>query len=426
MSGYTGRLACVRCGSQTDDRQPWYGCPRCAADGVAANVLPSYQLPASGATIERPDEPGLFRWRELLPVGPDMVPVSLAEGGTPLIAAPGLAEECRVDALWFKDEARNPTLSYKDRLAAVAITVARARGAETVALATSGNHGAATAAYAAAAGLRCVVLTMETIPASMKTLMQSYGASVVAFRSAPERWKVLGEAVRAWGWTPLSGFSNPPLGSNPFGVDGYKTIEYEIIRDTDEPPTAVLVPTAYADGLAGIARGFADLVELKVIEKAPRLVAVDPFGAYARALEQDPPAPVAVAAGATVAFSIGTPIATFQGLRALTTTDGLAAAVGDDAAIMSAQAHIAASTGLYLEPTSASCLPALRQLLDSGQLARDSRVVCVATSSGLKDVEATAARLPPVPVIEPELAALAEVLAAEGAPGSRGRAGRQA
>jgi len=244
----------------------------------------------------------------------------------------------------------------------------------------------------------------------MKTLMQSYGATVVAFKSAPERWKVLSEAVDAWGWTPLSGFKNPPLGSNPFGVDGYKTIAYEIVRDLPEPPTVVVVPTAYGDGLAGIERGFADLLALGAIDRLPRLVAVDPFGAYRAALATQPPVPVAVPAPGTVAFSIGTPIATFQGLRALQDSGGTAAAVPDDNDIMDAQRHLAATTGLYVEPTSAICLPGLRALVEAGQVGPSDRVVCVATSSGLKDVGATADRLSAVPVIEAELSALTEVL----------------
>jgi threonine synthase len=414
VSAYTGRLVCVRCGTESDDSAPWAGCLACAVDGVSANLLPRYDLAGRGGLAELPNEPGIFRWRDLLPVPDDAAPVSLHEGGTPLLDAPVLAAEFGVGELLFKDETRNPTWSYKDRLAAVAITVARARGAHTVALATSGNHGAATAAYAAAAGLRCVVLTMASVPRSMKTLMQSYGATVVAFRTAPERWQVLSEAVAKWGWTPLSGFRNPPLGSNPFGVDGYKTIAYEIIRDRPEPPTVVVVPTAYGDGLAGIQRGFADLLALGVIDRLPRMIAVDPFGAYRAALAEQPVVPVAVPAPGTVAFSIGTPIATFQGLRALQDSGGTAVAVPDDADILAAQQHLASTIGLYAEPTSAICLPGLQVLASQGQLSRSDRVVCIATSSGLKDVDATASQLPAVPVIDADLSALNAVLEGAG------------
>jgi threonine synthase len=415
MNRYDGRLACVRCGALWADTDPWQGCPSCLADGQHANTLPVYDLDGLSGLPEDQSQPGIFRYRDLLPVPDDAVPVSLHEGRTPLLPAPELAAQVGVGALWFKDETRNPTWSYKDRLAAVAVTVARHRGADTIALASTGNHGAASAAYAAAAGLRCVVLTLSSVPTSMKVLMQSYGATVVALETGPQRWKVLAEAVRAWGWVPLSGFVDPPLGSNPFGVDGYKTIAYEIAADLPELPDVVVVPTAYADGLAGIQRGFADLVRLGVVDRQPRLVAVDPFGAYAAALAGPGGEPVGVPVSSTVAFSIGTRIATHQGLAALRSSAGTAAGVPHDEDTMSAQRRIASSVGLYAEASSAICLPGVEALVASGQIGPRDRVVCIATSSGLKDVDASAARLPAVPVIAPELSALRAALDAVGA-----------
>ncbi|MFA9430743.1 pyridoxal-phosphate dependent enzyme [Egicoccus sp. AB-alg2] len=410
MSDYTGRLACVRCGTQVDAVAPWTGCPACARDGVHANVLPTYGAGTTDAAAPDPTQPGIFRYRQRLPLAADVTPVSLAEGNTPLVPTPDLGASLGVGALWFKDETRNPTWSYKDRLAAMAITDARARGAKTVALATTGNHGAATAAYAAAAGLRCVVLTLESVPLTMKVLMQSYGAEVVALRTGPERWQLLRQAVDAWGWVPVSGFLDPPLGSNPFGIDGYKTIAFELHEQLGDVPDAVVVPSAYADGLAGVQRGFADLAELGVTSRQPRLIAVDPFGAYAAAMDAETRVLPRVAAGASVSFSIATPTATHQGVAALRASDGAAAGPFDDQATIDAQLRIARRTGLYLEASSATTLLAVEQLVARGELDGDSRVVCLATSTGLKDIATTAQRLPDVPVIDPDLDQLARYL----------------
>ena len=124
---------------------------------------------------------------------------SLGEGATPLIHLGKIGEEIGLDQLYVKDETQNPTWSYKDRLAAVAVNHAWGSGAETVVVATTGNHGAAVAAYAAAAGLRCVALTLESVPSTMKVLMQIYGAHVVALSSGPERWELLRKAVSKFG-----------------------------------------------------------------------------------------------------------------------------------------------------------------------------------------------------------------------------------
>ena len=412
MSRYLGQMACVRCGTRVDDLAPWEGCPDCRAAGAPANVLPVHQV-VEGPVPRREGEPGIFRYRDLLPVADDVEVVSLSEGGTPLLPADRLAEQVGVTKLWFKDETRNPTWSYKDRLAAVAVTVARARGADTVALATTGNHGAAAAAYAAAAGLRCVALTLASVPETMKVLMQSYGADVVALEKPADRWTLLAEGVRRRGWMPISGFVNPPIGSNPFGVDGYKTIAYEIFDQLGEVPDVVVVPVAYGDGLVGIHRGFRDLVDMGLAARAPRMVAAEPFGPYAAALAHDPREPVPVETSASVSFSVAASMATHQGLQALLQSDGAAVAEPDDDVVMDAQRMIASSLGLYLEASSALCLPAVVRLRGDGRIRPEDRVVCIATSTGLKDVGSTADRLPDVAVVPPDLAELERVLSAE-------------
>jgi threonine synthase len=308
----------------------------------------------------------------------------------------------------IKDESRNPTWSWKDRLAAVAVTRAMERGSDTIVVATTGNHGAAAAAYAAAAGLSCVALTLASVPETMKTLMQVYGADVVALPAPADRWHLMRELVRTRGWEPVSGYCDPPIGSNPFGVDGYKTIAYEIFEQLAAVPEVVVVPAAYGDGLAGILRGFEDLLALGLTDRTPRMVAVDPLGAYRAAAEAG--ILVRVPAGGSVAFSIATTIGTAQGLSAVQRSDGTAVATGDDERLLAAQAGLASSAGLYLENASVAGVVAVNDLAVSGSLPAGGTVVVLGTSTGLKDVGATASQLPAVPVIEPDVAALDRAL----------------
>lgn len=172
----------------------------------------------------------------------------------------------------------------------------------------------------------------------------------------------------------------------------------------------MVVPAAYGDGLAGIQRGFADLVELGAAERQPTLVAVDPFGAHQAALEAWPADPPRVQWRHSSSFSIGSPIATHQGVTAVRAGAGTAVSVPDDDVVMAAQRTIAGTCGLFLEASSAICLPGVEQLVRNGRLDADSRVVCIATSSGLKDIGAAESRLPSVPVIEPELGELERAL----------------
>lgn len=413
MSTYTGTLACPRCGTERPDaRDPYLVCAPCRDDGYHVNPFPRYDLTGASARPD-PGRPGIFAWQHLLPLPADARPVSLREGGTPLLPLTRTAARLGLAELYVKDESRNPTWSYKDRLIAVAVTRAVADGADTVVVSSTGNHGAATAAYAAAAGLRCVALTVESVPLTMKVLMQSYGADVVALRNPPDRWTLMRQGVEQRGWVPVSGFLNPPAGSNPFGVDGYKTIAYEIATELGRAPDVVIAPTAYGDGLTGVLRGFEDLVTLGVVERVPRMVAAEPLGPYTAALADGFRPGATVPVRPSVAFSIATPVATFQGYTALVRSGGTAAAATDEE-ILAEQLRLAREEGLYLEASAVAPLAALAKLRAAGTVAPDESVVLLGTSTGLKDIGATAAHLPPVPVVEPTLAALDEAIGGRG------------
>ncbi|KAA1245097.1 pyridoxal-phosphate dependent enzyme [Mycobacterium simiae] len=355
---------------------------------------------------------GVFGFRELLPLAPDDVPVSLGEGATPLVSLSRLGPRLGLRKLMLKDETRNPTWSYKDRLAAVAITKATACGASTVVVSSTGNHGAAVAAYAAAAGLGCVVLTVSSVPREIHILMQAYGACVVAYDRGPDRWSVMRAAVEEFGWTPISGLVTPPIGSNPFGIEGYKTIAYELWRQLGETPRVVVVPTAHGDGLAGIRRGFSDLIELGLADRMPRLVAIDPFGAYACGLRSREGEQPTVPTQPSMAFSVAARVATYQGLAAITATKGTAVAEPSNDAIAGMQLELASTEGFYAEGASVLTLLAAQKLAASKWIDPDETVVLLSTSTGLKDPGSSASHLGNVAVLEPTLKALEGALPA--------------
>lgn len=382
-----------------------------AVDDGHVYAVPAYDLDALRG-LETTDDPGLFRYRLLLPVGSGAV-VSLHEGDTPLVPLQRLGDDLGLAHLFLKDESRNPTWSYKDRLAAVAVTKAVQQGRDTIVVSSTGNHGAAVAAYAARAGIRCVVLTLASAPLAMTTMMQSYGAITVAVEKPTDRWLVMRQVVEERGWVPMSGFVGPPSGSNPFGVEGYKTIAYELHAQMAGVPDAIVAPVAYGDALAGLARGFEELVSLGMSRQVPRLIAAEPFGPYEDALQHGWRAQAAQPAGATVAFSIGSPMATWQGWDALSRTNGAAASADDDQT-MAAQQRLARQEGLFLEPSSTVAVAVLPELLRRGAITAGERVVVLGTSTGLKDVPTAASRLADTPVIEPTIAALDAAIDAAG------------
>ncbi|MBI4279855.1 MAG: threonine synthase [Armatimonadetes bacterium] len=414
-------LRCLHCGAEYPAADLPMGCERCRTPHFASALTCTYDYEAirKATRVETLQARlgWLWRYAEFLPVDP-VHRVTMREGGTPLMPCPRLGATLGVRDLYLKDETRNPTWSFKDRLCSVAISKAREMGAPGIIASTTGNHGASTAAYAARAGLPCIIVTRADAPLTVRVLMQSYGARVVAVPTDEDRWKVVGEWVARHGWFSTTNVSVPPVGSTPFGVEGYKTIAYEIMHQLDwETPDVVVVPVSAGDALFGIWKGFTDLRRLGWIDDLPTMMAVEPFPAYAVVLERgagtgtgEGGALVTVPGRRTVAFNVGTRTPTYQGLLALRESRGRAVVV-EDTETMEAQLSLASTEGLYVEASSAVALAGVRQLVASGAVAPEATVVAVMTSSGLKDPEATAARLPQVPLIEPTAAAMEAALA---------------
>ena len=404
-------LACVRCGAVYPVTRYAFDCERC--HGTApANLTVTY-APAALAEASRDawaaGPPTLWRYAALLPVEARDA-VSLHEGLTPLVPAARLGDELGA-RLFVKDESRNPTWSFKDRLATVVISAARRLGARVIASSSSGNAGAAVAAYAARAGLPCVVFTFEGTAGPMVTQMRAYGAMVLAVRDKADRWKLLEAGVRRLGWFPTSPFFAPVVGSNPLGVEGYKTLAYEVAEQLGwRAPDWCALPVCYGDALYGMWKGFDELARLGWIDRRPRMVAAEIYGSLTATLAAGGDALVdAPRTHDTLAVSIGATRATYQALAALRASGGTAVQVPDDD-LLHWQVRLAAVEGLYAEPSSVASLAALRRLRETGVIGAGQTVVAVVTAGGLKDPATTARRQGEVPLVPPELDAALDAL----------------
>ncbi|WP_433334727.1 pyridoxal-phosphate dependent enzyme [Spirillospora sp. CA-294931] len=333
----------------------------------------------SGLTL-RKYPGGPWGWPDALPVGGGG---GLGEGCTPCVALDG--------GLWLKDETRNPTGTHKDRAMSVSVAAAVASGASTVVAASSGNAGVAAAAYAARAGLECVVLTGTSIPPVPAARIRAHGARLRAYPDARTRNRMMEAAVTELGWYPLTNYVLPVAGDNPYGCEGYKSIAYELARDLGSDLDAIVVPTCKADVLAGIARGYRELAKAGLVERVPRLVAAETAtaAAFTAALSlPDRPAQerVSIEPAPSPAFSIGAATPSWQGLDALWSTGGEAIAVDVDE-YMTESRRLAASAGLFLEAASAVAVAAARRL-DA------RRVVALGTGGGVTGLTADALREP--------------------------------
>ena len=366
-------LRCISCSLVLALEDRPRGCPICEAAGRPSSLEAVYSgLPRS----VRPSGSG-FTWGEWLPY---LDGVSLGEGGTPCLALPELARELGVAKLSVKHEGMNPTGSHKDRMSAQAVTRALDVGASSVVLASSGNAAVSAAAYCAAAGLRCEVATYSSMPQVFVNALQRLGAQRFAFDQGPQRWEHVRRRVEEEGAFALTNYCLPPVGSPVFGVEGYRAVALECAADGCVPDH-VMVPTARGDLLWGIYSGFRDLHSAGLIDRMPRLWAVEPFPRLAKvrhgeAAQREFP-------GKTSQFSIAGGTVTLQQVHAAQRSGGGAVVVDD------AGAHRGASSlarkGFWVELCAGAGVTAVSQLLGATTISRSDHVLLVLTAKGDRD-----------------------------------------
>ncbi|MBS1998137.1 MAG: pyridoxal-phosphate dependent enzyme [Cyanobacteria bacterium SZAS LIN-2] len=374
-------LKCTRCGELfgLDLGDTGLGCSSCLEQGFPASLACAYEnLDHDFGSCSRSKK--MTRFGRYLPY--ESFP-TLGEGNTAVLPLAGIAQSLGIAHLWLKNEGQNPTGSHKDRMTAVCLARAIELGKQTVVAASSGNAGASLAAYASAAGLRSVIVCSEDIAPAWAGAISAHGGELHKLKSADERWPHMRKLVEEDGFYPVTNFLSPPVGSNPFGIEGYKTIAYEIFEDLEhEMPTAIVIPNCRGDVMAGIYYGFRDLVDLGLVQKLPRLIAAEPGPRLVNVLSGSDYRGV-LPVNENHLTSIGGNTATFQAFNALVQTKGTAVAVDNEAAVVCRK--LLARHGLYLELSAAAALAGAEKLAALGYFDTADNVLLLGTSHGYKE-----------------------------------------
>jgi len=417
MNG-TYRVFCPACrGEQEPQALRCAACGGLLAVGLSRALMPGEPHPFA-------DVPGIgpmWRANPVLPISDPHSIVSLGEGGTPCIPAAHLGSGNHV-FVWLKNEAANPTGSFKDRQVSVGISHARElrqAGAGGGACATqfcvvsSGNVAAAAGAYCARAGATCWVIAPAWAPAGKLLQIELCGARVVRVEgaSAQELFRLAEEAAMEFGWHPLSTAAR----SNPFNIVGARTIAGEILEQMP-PPDWVIVPVGGGGLLGSLWQGFHDASLLRWGLRWPRLVGVQPEGCapFVRAVEREATAAEALSNPwpevRTIAGGLADdiPFDAHIALPAIRESGGTAVAVSDDE-IRHAQRVLAQQEGLFIEPSGAVTVAGLLRLMAEERIAAGETVCCLLTGSGLKD-PGSVGRMPKPAVIPPEIERLRRVV----------------
>ncbi len=373
----------------------------------------AYDLDAVRASISRKSvEAGprtMWRWADLLPSTPPGE-IDLGAGGTPLVRADRLAAELGLGELWLKDDTRNPTGSFKDRVVSVALAKARELGFKVAACASTGNLANSVAAHAARAGMRSIVFIPSDLEPAKITTTAVYGGTLVAVKGSYDDVNRL--CAELTSEQPTWAFVN--VNVRTYYAEGSKTLAFEVAEQLGwEAPDHVVVPVASGSQLCKIEKGFRQLAEVGLIEEHPVRVS----GAQAEGCS---PVATAFAAGwetfkpqrpRTIAKSlaIGNPADGTYALEAVRRSGGSVASVTDDQ-IVEGIRLLARTEGIFAETAGGVTVATLAKLAATGVVRSDERVVAYITGSGLKTVDAVSPVVGPTATIDPTMKAFSEAV----------------
>lgn len=379
-------LECSRCDWRGEDADI-NRCPQC--NGL---VLVAYN---DAAIDVQPDAPGLWKYGAHLPLRDNRFAVSLGEGNTPLLRSGTLEQEIGVRELYFKIEGSNPTGSYKDRIAAVGLSRLRELGKRAWAATSSGNAGAAMAAYGVRAGVDGYLFTLEKAARAKIAQIMAYGPQIRAVeklgydsQTEIDTWANIRQVCAANEWMMLV----TAHAFSPHAMEGVKTISFEIAEQLKgNVPDVVYVPVGGGGLCAAIWRGFAEWHAAGLVDRVPRIVAVQPSGcgaihqAWLRG--DDEVAPIAEVTSSISGLQLAAPPDGGLVLKALAASEGWSVLIEDDATY-AAQAQLAQREGLFVEPASAISVAGVAADRAAGRLRGDERVACILTGVGFKDANA--------------------------------------
>lgn len=380
-------LECAACNVRHEARRLLNLCRECGKP-----LLVRYDLEAAARTLTKESLDGrrsdMWRYREVLPVENDDHVVSLGEGLTPLLRSENLGRELGIDELYIKDESQNPTQSFKARGMSAAVSMAKELGAKKLAAPSAGNAAGALAAYAARAGLECFIFMPRDTPRANVIECEQTGAHVTLMDGLiTDCGAEVARRKETEGWFDVSTLKEP------YRVEGKKTLGYELAEQMDwQLPDVIIYPTGGGTGLIGMWKAFEEMEQMGWIgPKRPRMVTVQAAGCapIVRAFRDGTRHADEFQNATTVASGLRVPkaIGDFLILDALRASGGTAVDVTDEE-LIAAVGEIGAAEGVFCAPEGAACLPALRKLMERGDVKADERIVLFNTGAGVKYLEA--------------------------------------
>ncbi|MBD3256135.1 MAG: threonine synthase [Candidatus Lokiarchaeota archaeon] len=398
------RLECLKCGNKIGiEREEFQNCPKCGGSLTVKMSIDYLNENVSKSDFFNNRILSMWSFFEFLPLLKRKNIVSLMEGNIPILRSNRLAKQYNLNHLYLKLEYLNPTSSFKDRQISMGVSKAIEFGKNSVITMSSGNVGAAVAAYSARAGLKNIILIPSIAPEGKITQIKMYGGNVVKIKSDSTEFisKIVKDASQKFNMANLITAAI----YNPFIINGAKTIAYEIaiqckVNDS-KLPDIILIPVGGSGLLSGIFEGFEELYQLDFIDFLPRLIAIQPEGCapFVNAIHEDLKPdylfenPWENINTISTALADDIPLDCHTGIPAVKKSKGFAISVSDEETL-EAEKELGRFEGIFAEPSSCVTIAALKKLEQEGPITNNDVIYCLITGSGFKDVPVIQGSLP--------------------------------
>ena len=375
------KLKCIKCNNEYPIEQHSY-CPNC---GGVLTVCYSREY-LKNVPYEVSDKSCIYKYKKLLPPISEKNIVSLREGDTPLVKSCEIGEALGISNLYFKDETKNPTGSFKDRSISVCTSLALEFSSPGITAASSGNGAASVSAYGSKAGFNTVLFVPENTPLGKVAQAIAYGGKIIKVRgNFSNCYKA------AMDMSSKKGFMNMTTTfMNPYGIEGYKLIAFEIYDKMGQVPSYVFIPVGAGPILYGVWKGFDELVQMGKTKNTPRIICAQAAGCSPiSSAWVNHKKVIACISPQTIASAICDPLLGYEQdgeatITAINKSNGKAYCLTDQEMLDSGK-ELAIKEGLFVEVSSAASLAALHKMKQEGLIKRDDLCVCVLTGHGLKD-----------------------------------------
>ena len=388
-------------------------CPSCGEKGIL-DIEYDYDAMRKFVDLnyfKNNEDSSMWRYAPMMPVEKKYISQMLKIGGTPLYQANRLQKELGLKKLYIKDEGLNPSASLKDRASGVAVLKAIESGYDTISCSSTGNAASSLACHAARMGLKTVIFVPKRAPIGKLNQLLIYGSDVISVDGDyKDTFNLSKQAIDAYGWYNRNAAINPHL------VEGKKTVALEIAEQLEFKVTD-WVAVSVGDGctIAGVYKGFYDLLQLKLIKKIPKLLGVQSTGCRPFVDAYNKKEPLKEAEENTIAdsISVGIPRNPVKAIHAVEKSSGAWIAITDDQ-ILKSMKMLGSFEGIFGEPAGVAALAGVQEAIKIGIIKKSETVTAIMTGNGLKDpMNAQKAVKPPV-LVKPRLEDLKQYIENKG------------